>query len=290
MRAVAWMLDALISFSLMAIGIRELSGQIPVFQMLFVRSFVGLLVIAIVLTILKKWALVKTTQLKLHSLRNVFHFGGQYGWYLGIGLLPLAEVFALEFTVPFWTALIAALFLQERLTIHKLLAIACGFLGVMVIVQPGLQIVNSASLIVLAAAIGYAVAHTSTKALTKYDEPLVILFYMSAMQAPVGLLLAISTWVEPNTQQWCWLLVIALTALSAHFSMTKAMHYAEITTIVMIDFMRLPVIALVGVMLYQEPFEFTVILGGTLMLIGNLVNARSAIGRLKGNGKLLSNE
>ncbi len=276
MHAITWMFGSLLSFCLMAIGARELAGEIPVFQTLFVRSAVGLLCVVAILYVTKQAALIKTKALGLHVFRNSFHLAGQYGWFLGIGLLPLAEVFALEFTVPIWTAIFASIALKETLTRRKLIAIACGLLGVLVIVQPGVAIVNVASLIVLGAAICYAIAHTSTKALSATDKPIVILFYMCLVQLPVALALSLSAWVWPVGMQWVWLVSIALSALSAHYCMVKAMHYAEITIIVTMDFLRLPLIAMLGMLLYQEHFEFAIMLGGALMLLGNLVNAWGA--------------
>ena len=276
MHAIAWMSGSLLSFCLMAIGARELAGEIPVFQTLFVRSAVGLLCVVAILYVTKQAKLIKTKTLGLHVFRNSFHLAGQYGWFLGIGLLPLAEVFALEFTVPIWTAIFASIALKETLTRRKLIAIACGLLGVLVIVQPGVAIVNVASLIVLGAAICYAIAHTSTKALSATEKPIVILFYMCLVQLPVALALSLSAWVWPVGVQWVWLVSIALSALSAHYCMVKAMHYAEITIIVTMDFLRLPLIAMLGMLLYQEHFEFAIMLGGALMLLGNLVNAWGA--------------
>lgn len=276
MHAITWMSGSLLSFCLMAIGARELAGEIPVFQTLFVRSAVGLLCVVAILYVTKQAALIKTKALGLHVFRNSFHLAGQYGWFLGIGLLPLAEVFALEFTVPIWTAIFASIALKETLTRRKLIAIACGLLGVLVIVQPGVAIVNVASLIVLGAAICYAIAHTSTKALSATEKPIVILFYMCLVQLPVALALSLSAWVWPVGVQWVWLVSIALSALSAHYCMVKAMHYAEITIIVTMDFLRLPLIAMLGMLLYQEQFEFAIMLGGALMLLGNLVNAWGA--------------
>lgn len=276
MQAVAWMSGTLVSFCLMAIGIRELSGDVPVWQTLFVRSLVGVLCISTILLITNQLALIKTKKIALHLFRNTFHLAGQYGWFFGIGLLPLAQVFALEFTVPFWTAIIAAMFLNEKINARRICSIALGLAGVLLIVQPGVAIVDAASLIVLAAAVCYAVAHTSTKALLSSEEPIVIIFYMCLVQLPVAFSSALFSWVWPDSYQWSWLMLIALTALSAHYCMAKAMQHAEVTTVVTIDFLRLPLVAILGVLLYQEKFEFVIMLGGCLMLLGNLINVKSA--------------
>ena len=272
MLAITWMTGTLASFCLMAISIRELSGEIPVFQMLFVRSFIGLIFVLAILHLTRQTELKKSQKVKLHLFRNIFQYAGQYGWYLGIGLLPLAEVFALEFTIPFWTVIIAAIFLNEKITSRKVISIVLGLAGVIVIVQPGIEIVDAASLIVLAAAVCFAVGHSANKKLSATDKPVTILYFMCLLQAPFALLMALFSWVWPDSLQWLWLISISLTALSAHYCLTKAMQTAEVSMVVTLDFLRLPLIAIVGVFLYQEQFEFAILLGGALMLLGNLVN------------------
>ncbi len=116
----------------MAVGARELSGEIHTSQVMLFRSALGLLVISFILLVTKNYSGFSSKRLGLHGLRNTFHFAGQYGWLLGITVLPLAEVFALEFTVPLWTAIIAWLFLGEAITMRKLAAIGLGLVGVLV--------------------------------------------------------------------------------------------------------------------------------------------------------------
>ena len=123
MNVALWMVGGLVSLSLMAIGARELGGQITTFQILFFRSVISLIVITLIIVKSKKTSLFSSKRIKLHIVRNVFHFVGQYGWFLGLGLLPLAHVFALEFTVPLWTLIIAAAFLKEGITIKKTIAV-----------------------------------------------------------------------------------------------------------------------------------------------------------------------
>ncbi|WP_414931197.1 DMT family transporter [Vibrio europaeus] len=275
------MFGTIVSFCLMAIGARELSQQLDTFQILFFRTIIALIIISVVIFGAKRRYLLRTQRFKLHLSRNLFHFAGQYGWFLGIGLLPLAEVFALEFTVPLWTLLIACLFLGERLTRNKLCAALLGFCGVLVIVKPGYDIVSPAAFIVLAAAFCYAVAHASTKSLASSEHPLTILFFMCATQLPIGFFFSIVNWHPPQGIEWLWLLVIGFTSLSAHYCMTKAMQCAEVSFVVTIDFLRLPMIALVGVMLYSEPFEISLVFGAALMLLGNLIGISSSKPLLK---------
>ena len=287
-----WMSGALASLCILAVGARELSGELSIAQSLAIRSAIGLVTLSLIYLVrcrfFKKTSSEKTTAIQrrnlftLHLFRNVGHFIAQYGWFFGIGLLPLAQVFALEFTVPFWTMLVAAIFLGEKVTKNKLLAIFLGILGVLIIVKPGFALINQASIVVLGSAICFAMSHTTTKVLAKTETPITILLYMCIIQLPIGLLLSYSHWVWPEGEQWLWLIVIGLSALSAHYCLAKAMQYGEITTIITLDFLRLPLITMIGVAFYAESFELSLIVGGGFMIIGNLISVRGLL-KAKGN-------
>lgn len=274
-QTLLWMTGTILSFTLMAVAGRELSGEINTFVVLFFRSLLGFIVITATIFSLKKTKYFKTSQPKSHLLRNVFHFLGQYAWFIGLGMLPLAQVFAIEFTVPFWTAIIASIFLKEHLTRIKILAIVAAFSGVLLIVQPSLDHLDNASLIVLMAAIFYACAHTGTKVLSTHNHPLTILFYMCLIQIPIASVLMLPYWQMPNMIQWGWILIIAVTALTAHFCMTKAMLTSTVTTVVTLDFVRLPVMGLVAFLLYQEPFGLLSMIGTAVIFLAMLLNIKS---------------
>src|SRR5512145_1035635 len=141
LRAAAWMSGALASFMAMAISGRELASELSTFQILFFRSLVGLAVIAALLQ-RTGWQRIRTHAFSTHLLRNCAHFGGQYGWFTGLALIPLTEVFAIEFTMPIWTALLATLILGERMNRLRFLAVAIGFLGILVVLRPGVAAVS----------------------------------------------------------------------------------------------------------------------------------------------------
>jgi len=271
MKTLIWMSLSLISFCLMAVAARELSGQLAVVQTLAIRSFVGLMILTSILIATKRLSSLKTKKFSKHVLRNLTHLIGQYGWFVGIVLLPLSNVFALEFTVPVWVALIAAIFLKEKITKRKVIAIIFGVLGVLIILRPGFQIVDQISIIVLISAMFYAVAHSTTKALTSTESPTVIIFYMCLIQFPIVFGFALFDWQWPNLNQWSWLALISITGLTAHFCMTKSMQLSQVTTVMTLDFLRLPMITVVGVLFYSEGFEIWLLLGAGLMLLGNWI-------------------
>ena len=276
-RAAFWMSGAIFSFMAMAIAGRELSAELTTFQILFFRSLVGFVVIVVVLRH-AGWGQLRTRMFRTHLIRNLAHYGGQYGWFYGIALLPLAQVFAIEFTMPIWTAVFAVVILGERVNKQRALAIAIGFAGVLVMLRPGIAVVSPAALAVLAAALAYGFAHTLTKRLSGTDTPLAILFYTTAMQLPLAFLPALNDWTWPSTAAWPWVLVVGLTALSAHYCLTRAFMLEDAAVVMPMDFLRLPLIAVVGLFLYGEPIQFWVFVGGAIVFAGSWLNLNAGSG------------
>ena len=258
----------------MAIGGRQLSGSLTTFQILFFRSIVGLLIIGMLLW-WSGWRQIFSKQIKIHVLRNIAHFGGQYGWFYGIAVIPLAEVFALEFTVPVWTAILATVLIGERITRARITAIFLGMLGVVLILRPGLAVVNPASLAVLGGAFGYALSHTLTRKLALVDTPLAILFFMTLIQLPLGFVTSLFDWNTPSASMVPWIFVVGVAALSGHYCMARALALADAIVVVPLDFLRLPLIAGVGALVYGEPIDWLVMAGGSIMFAGNLINIRA---------------
>ena len=266
--AVLWMTGTLVSFAIMAVAIREVADTMSVFVILAARSVVGAVLTSVPLLWLGVGA-IRTSRPGLQVARNIAHMGGQAGWIVGVTLLPLAEVFALEFTAPIWTAVFAAIFLGERLTRARAVAVALGFVGVLVIVRPGFGSVADGVVIMLAAAVCFASSVTMVKAMTRTETIFAIVFYMAWIQLPPGLVLAALDWTPPNLVETGWLALVGALSVSAHYCMTRAFSHADATVVMPLDFMRLPLIAAVGFVLYDESLAPAVALGGAIIFAGN---------------------
>jgi drug/metabolite transporter (DMT)-like permease len=265
-----WMTGALLSFSAMAVSIRELSRTLSVFEMLTIRSAAGLAILLAVVAVRPDLrAGLRTHKFALHLVRNAIHYAAQYAWATAITLLPLATVFALEFTAPAWGALLAALFLAERLTPSRIGAVVLGFLGVLIIVRPGIASFHPAALAVLAAAVGYAAASVATKKLTATDSTFTIVFWMNLLQLPMSLAGADPAFVTRlGLPQLLPILALAVSGLSAHYCLTNAFRAGDASTVMPFDFLRIPLIALIGRWLYGEPLELAVFAGAALIISG----------------------
>ena len=268
---------ALVSFMAMAISGRELSQELGTFQILFFRGLVSLAVVSILLT-RSGWGQVKTSHQAGHLLRNITHFAGQFGWFYAIALIPLADVFAIEFTMPVWTAIFATCLLQERLTPPRIFAVVMGFIGMLLILRPGTGIITPGAVAMVLGAICFALANIATKGLTRTESPLTILFYMVVIQLPLSLIPSLLHWQTPSPATWPWLLLVGTTALSAHYCMARAFQHADATVVVPMDFLRLPLIAVVGALFYDEPLNGYILAGAVVMCIGNAVSMRAETG------------
>ncbi len=274
MIAALWMGGAIVSFMVMAVGARELSSELGTFEILFVRSVIGLLVLALLLG-RRGWHQLATASFGLHFVRNLAHFAGQFGWFYGFAFIPLAAVVAIEITTPIWTALFAAILLGERITAARCGAICLGFAGVLIILRPGLAVVHPAAIAVLLGAVGFGLSITLTKKLAARDAPVAIVFYMALIQLPLGLVPATFNWVNPSPAHWPWLIAVGITALTAHYCMVRALAVADATVVIPMDFLRLPLVSLLGLLLYNERIEWFLVAGAVLILAGNLVNVRA---------------
>jgi len=273
LRGALWMGGTLLSFSLMAIAVRELSRTMGSFEILFLRSAVSLVIVC---ALLPRFGLapLRTQRFGLHLLRNSFHFAGQFCWVYAIALLPLATVFAIEFTMPVWTAVLATLFLGERLNRGRIVMLAAGIAGILVILRPGAVEVSPAALVMLAGAFAYGATMVATKRLAGTEPALAILFYMSLVQVPMGLIPALATWVTPALADVPWIIATGACGLTAHYCMTRAFRIADATLVVPIDFLRLPLIAIVGAFLYGEPVEAATFIGAAMIFAGTYYSIR----------------
>jgi drug/metabolite transporter (DMT)-like permease len=276
-RVLFWMTGTLLSFSAMAVSVRGLAGQLSIFEILTVRSSLALIILlglAAIRPDLRDG--FRREQLGLHFTRSLVHFGGQYCWALSLTLLPLAVVFTLEFMLPVFVVILAVIFLGERLTIGRVTVIVFGFIGALVILRPGLETFQPAALIVLLAAFFYAVFNVLTKKMTFSTGTFAIVFWMNLMQFPMGLagsdpLFPLQLGVEHIPS----VLGIGIAGLSAHYCLANAFRWGDASLVTPLDFLRIPLIALVGWWFFGENVDIWVFVGGLIILAGILWNLRA---------------
>ncbi len=274
--AALWMMGAIVSFTLMAVAGRVVQTEMNSFELMAWRSLIGFAIVCAALAP-RGFAEIRSQVPSLHVKRNLFHFAGQNVWFMALMLIPLSQLVALEFTNPVWVALLAPLLLGERFTARRILVALLGFAGVLIVAQPGVAPIEVGHLLALGAALGFALNTIYTRRLMAHDTVLCVLFWMTASQAVMGAVLGAPGGIPlPSFAILPWLVIVGITGLSAHYSLTSALAHAPATLVAPMEFLRLPVIAVVGAILYAEPLMAPVFIGGAVIMAANLINLAGA--------------
>lgn len=279
--AALWMLGALCCFSATAVAGREAAAELDTFEIMAWRSIAGLVIVAAALAATRNLHKVRARRMHVHLGRNVVHFAGQNLWFYAVTLIPLAQLFAYEFTNPLWVALLAPLALGERFTRTRVIAAAVGFGGILIVARPwetggAVAGFGVGQIAALGAAMGFAATTLFTKVLSRTESTASVLFFMTLMHTVFGFVCA--GWdgdLAIPRETLPWVAVISVAGLGAHFCVTTALSLAPASVVAPMEFLRLPLIAVVGALLYAEALEAAVFLGAAFILGANLMNLRA---------------
>lgn len=276
-QAAIWMTGAVVSFTSMAIAGREVSDRLNTFELMTYRSFIGLVIVLAVIAVRQDWRRIGTGQVGLHGLRNLFHFSGQNLWFYAVTVIPFAQLFAFEFSVPLWVAVAAPFFLSEKLTRMRLGAAIVGFVGILIVARPGAVPISAGIVAAALCSIAFAATAIATKRLTRTEPTISIMFWLTLIQLVLGL--AVLAWLGeatlPDATTLPWVILVGLAGLLAHYCITTALRIAPAVIVTPMDFARLPIIAVIGMVFYGEPLDIWVILGAFIIFGANYVNIRA---------------
>ena len=277
LRAGIWMTGAMLSFTMMAISGRSLADKLDTFEIMTYRSLIGIVIVLSIAFYAGTWRQFSTQRLGLHLVRNLFHFAGQNLWFFALIYVPLSQMFVFEFSSPLWVAVFAPIILSERLTLTRFFAAAIGFFGILVVVRPDFSNLPPELIAAALCAIGFAGATITTKLLTRTETITCILFWLVALQAMFGFIMAgYDGQIDvPQGTEWGWLTLIGVCGLCAHFCITSALQLAPATVVTPFEFLRLPMVSIVGVWLYSEGLEWQVFVGALVVLGANWINIRA---------------
>ena len=274
--AAFYMCGVIFAFTIMAISGRAISFQLDTFEIMTYRSVIGVIIVLVIGSATGKLKKLRFKKLKLHFFRNLVHFIGQNLWFFALTLIPFAQLFAFEFSVPIWVAICAPFFLSERLTPIRIGSAIIGFCGILLVARPGMEPISIGIIAAAGCSIMFAFTSIATKLLTRTEEITDILFWLTSMQLVFGIICAgyDGDFKLPNSSTLPWLFVIGCCGLLAHFSLTKALSYAPATIVTPMDFARLPIIAIIGMIFYNEPLSIFVIIGAVIIFLANYANIR----------------
>ena len=261
----------------MAVSGRAISFQLDTFEIMAYRSLVGVLIVVIIGSITGQMKKLRFKKMKLHFFRNLGHFIGQNLWFFALSLIPFAQLFAFEFSVPIWVAICAPFFLSEKLTPVRIGSALVGFCGILLVARPGMEPISIGILAAAGCSIMFAFTSITTKLLTRTEGIIDILFWLTLMQLVFGIICAgyDNDFKLPNSSTLPWLVIIGCCGLLAHYCLTKALTYAPATIVTPMDFARLPIIATIGMLFYNEPLSFLIILGAIIIFLANYINIRA---------------
>jgi drug/metabolite transporter (DMT)-like permease len=260
----------------MAVAGREAVRGLNVFELMEARSLLGFVLLYPMIRANGGFSMLKTRRLRLHVTRNLIHYAAQLGWFFALTLIPIGQVVAIEFTMPIWTAILAASFLGERMTSWKIAAILLGIIGVVIIVRPATGEVNPGQLIALAAAVGFGISMALVNSLIRTESALAVIFWMLVVQSAAGLIPALALWTWPSAHIWGLIVVISICGTFSHYCLANAMRYADATVVVPMDFLRVPLTAIAGWLIYSERLDLLTVFGAVLILTGNLLNLKAS--------------
>ncbi len=246
-----YMTGAAFGFAVMNAIIRELSQALHPFEIAFFRNLFSLLFMLPLLFRGGGLAL-RTERLGAHLLRALIGLGGMLAWFSALASLPLTEAVALNFTVPLFATIGAALFLGEVVGIRRWSATAVGFLGVLIILRPGFTEITPVMSLPILASLFMASAMLMVKSLSRTETAGTVVLYMVLIATPLSLIPALFVWRWPDTTGLLLLLLLGGIATLAHLAFSRACARADASAVIPFDYLRLPFVGVIGYLVFGE--------------------------------------
>ena len=275
-RGGLWMAAAAAAFTIMTTLIRESAKGVHPFEIAFFRALVNLMLM-LPFAIRTGSAGLKTNNHKAYALRGVCGLAFLMTYFTGAAIIPIAESQALTFTSPIWGTLLAILFLGERLTLPRALAVIIGFVGVLIILRPGIVQVSLGALLVLSGALTAAASNTIVKFTTRTDHPDAVVFYQMVYVTPLIFVPAWYVWTWPNLEQLSLMVGVGFFATLNQRFLSRAYAAADAIAVLPFEFARLPFAAVIGFLAFRELPDIWAWLGGAVIFSASLYMVRQEI-------------
>ena len=272
-RAVFFMILSAVLFGCMAIVIRLASKQLHAFEIAFFRNFFGFLFTA-PLFFKHGMSILKTDKLHLYIGRCMIGIISMMCGFWAIVHLPLAEAVAISYSTPLFVTILAVLFLGEVVGIRRWSAVLAGFLGVLIIMQPGSHTFNADMMIALVAAVMSAIVAISIKVLSRTEKADAIVIYTTMLWVPMSLVPALFVWEWPVGITWLWIIAAGFFGTTAHLCWTRALKLGDASMLTPISFFQVPVVAVGAFFIFNEKLGAMALLGASIIFIANAYIAR----------------
>lgn len=262
------MFGSAMAFGLMAVAIRLATLHVPTQEVAFFRNSFGLLAL-LPLLLRPGHAPLRTRQLPRYLLRSLIGLASMLCGFWALGHLPLSLAISLSYSTPLFVTIAAVLWLGEKVRIRRWAAVIAGFIGVLVIVRPGSHAFEAGTLIALLAAVLSALVAIQIKQLTRIDGADTVVFYTYVFWVPLSLIPALFVWVWPSGIAWLWLAATGVLGTVGQLLWTRALKLGEVSALTPISFTQLPLVVVMGWLLFGETLDRWTVLGATIILAAN---------------------
>ncbi|MCC7633487.1 DMT family transporter [Stenotrophomonas rhizophila] len=268
MRAALLMLGSTLAFGLMAVSIRYATASVPTQEVAFFRNVFGLLVLLPML-LRPGRASLKTRQLPRYFIRSAIGLASMLCAFWAIGHLPMSQAISLSYSTPLFVTIAAVLWLGETVRARRWAAVIIGFIGVLIIVRPGSTSFTPGTLMAVLAAVLSSLVAIQIKQLTRVDSADAVVLYTYVFWVPLSLLPAVFVWIWPTGMAWLWLAATGLFGTVGQLLWTRALRLGEVSALTPISFMQLPLVAVLGWLLFGETLDRWTVIGASIILGAN---------------------
>ncbi|MDG1169546.1 MAG: DMT family transporter [Sulfitobacter sp.] len=262
---IFWMLITGLCFIMVTALVKYMGPRLPAPEAAFLRYGLGLVFLLPALGAFRTSHLT-ARQWSLFGLRGICHALGVILWFFAMTRIPIAEVTAMNYLAPIYVTIGAAIFLGEKLALRRIIAVIMGLAGAAIILRPGFREVSSGHIAMLIAAVVFAGSYLLAKVLADETRPAVVVGMLSIF-VTLGLApFALPVWITPTWQEVAILFTVAIFATSGHYTMTLAFAAAPVTVTQPVTFLQLVWATALGALVFAEPVDIWVILGGFVIL------------------------
>ena len=260
-----WMLLTGFCFVAVTVVVKHGAQDLPAAQSAFLRYILGLVFLIPMLPALRAAKLTKR-QLKIFSMRGIVHTLGVICWFFAMTRITIAEVTAMNYMVPIYMTIGAALFLGETLAARRITAIALAFIGATVILRPGFREISPGHIAMIGTAVFFAISYLTAKKMSGEVSAAVVVAMLSII-TPIGLApFAFAVWQTPTLAEIGWMFLVAILATLGHYTMTRAYAAAPLTVTQPITFLQIVWSVSLGALLFGEDIDLWVVLGATIII------------------------
>lgn len=267
-RAALLMFGSAMAFGLMAVAIRLATRHVPTLEVAFFRNSFGLLAL-LPLLLRRGHAVRRTRQLPRYLVRSLIGLASMLCGFWAVGHLPLSLAISLSYSTPLFVTIAAVLWLGEKVRVRRWAAVIAGFTGVLVIVRPGSHGFEAGTLIALLGALLSALVAIQIKQLTRVDDADTVVFHTYIFWVPLSLVPALFVWVWPSGTAWLWLAATGILGTLGQLLWTRALKLGEVSALTPISFTQLPLVVVMGWLLFGETLDRWTVLGAAIILAAN---------------------